>query len=591
MSGNDTSTGTCIDGQPTGEAAKATGNPMDAILQRIHKDPSVTLAGERQWIRRELGKRRAIAGGKPDSAAGQADGDSDEDQDEHDDTVAEGDPDAADAEPQEEAQEGPASSGTASPVVRGRQANGLVALAEPVELFRTPEGDVFGDLAVDGHRETWAVRSKGFRRWLTRRFFETHRSVPSMAAMQEAVGVIEAKAFAGSPGDRVPEDAAPERAVHLRVAGLGGKIYLDLGDAAWRAVEIDEAGWRVVATPPVRFRRPSSQRALPVPESGGSIDRLEALLNLRSEEDLVLVVAWALAALRDRGPCPVLVLAGEQGSAKSTCTAMLQALVDPTAMPPRGLPREDRELIAAGRDAHLLAFDNLSAMPAWCADALCRRVGGAGIARPVILNGIVDLVVRPDLADRALVINLRAIPEGERRPEAALWAAFEAERPRLLGVLLTAIAEGLQRVAKVRSPTLPRLADFVLWATACQATLWPAGTFRAAYDANRHGTIVNAVESDPLADALLGFAEFKEVWEGTASDLMVELRPYFGSKPGGWGWPGNSRVLAGRLRQRAGLLRPLGVDVSFRRDGKTRARLIRLSTEPPAQDAATGRGR
>jgi len=111
---------------------------------------------------------------------------------------------------------------------------------------------------------------------------------------------------------------------------------------AWRAVEIDAAGWRVVAAPPMRFRRPPSQRALPIPAPGGSIDRLAAFLNLRCEEDLVLVAGWASAALRDRGPCPILALTGEQGSAKSTSTAMLQALIDstPTATAPLSMRGE-----------------------------------------------------------------------------------------------------------------------------------------------------------------------------------------------------------------------------------------------------------
>lgn len=581
--GDINSTVASVDGRPASGAGKATGHPMDGYLQQVFNDPTVTLHGERQLIRRELEKHRAEAGGQLASAPKQADGAAgDESKNGNEDVAAAvaGDPAAIAGA---EAAEGHASNGTASaPAVgRGRQADQLVVLAEPAELFRTPEGDVFGDLAVDGHRETWALRSRGFRRWLTRRFFETHRSVPSIAALREAVGVIEVKALAGSPESRVPE-----RAVQARVAGLDGKLYLDLGDAAWRAVEIDEAGWRVVAAPPVRFRRPSLQRALPVPEAGGSIDRLAALLNLRAEEDLVLVVAWALAALRDRGPCPVLVLTGEQGSGKSTCTAMLQALIDPTALPPRGLPLEDRELTAAGREGHLLAFDNLSDMPPWCADALCRRVGGAGIARPVILNGIADLMGRADLADRALVINLRAIATRERRSEVDLWSAFEAERPRLLGVLLTAVAVGLQRVGTIRSPALPRLADFVLWASACQTALWPAGTFRAAYDANRHGTVVDAIESDPLANILISLTEEHETWQGTASDLMDELKPSFVGKRLKRAWPANARVLAGRVRQLASLLRPFGVEVSFGRHPATRARLIRLSVDPPARPAA-----
>ena len=80
-------------------------------------------------------------------------------------------------------------------------------------------------------------------------------------------------------------------------------------------------------------------------------------------------------------------------------------------------------------------------------------------ARPVILNGIEDIVTRPDLADRAVFLTLDAIPEESRRPEQELWATFEAERPRILGALLDAVVEGLATLPQTKLEKLPRMAD------------------------------------------------------------------------------------------------------------------------------------
>ena len=104
------------------------------------------------------------------------------------------------------------------------------------------------------------------------------------------------------------------------------------------------------------------------------------------------------------------------------------------------------------------AFDNVSALQPWLSDALCRLATGGGFgtrrlrtdqdevlfdgARPIILNGIEDVVTRPDLADRAMFLTLEPIPEERRRPEAEFWAAFEAERPDILGALLDAALRG-----------------------------------------------------------------------------------------------------------------------------------------------------
>jgi hypothetical protein len=108
----------------------------------------------------------------------------------------------------------------------------------------------------------------------------------------------------------------PERSVFIRVGGHEDRLYLDLGDDAWRAVEIDASGWRVVENPPVRFRRASGVQPLPIPMRGGSVETLRSFLNVKSDEDFVLVLAWALAALRDSGPYPALVLSWRAGIGK-----------------------------------------------------------------------------------------------------------------------------------------------------------------------------------------------------------------------------------------------------------------------------------
>ena len=215
-----------------------------------------------------------------------------------------------------------------------KQADLLIKIALSAELFHSPDGTGFADLEMNGHRETWPIRAKGFRRWIARRFFEETQGAPGSEALQSALNVIEAKC----------QFDAPERTVNVRVGGLDGKLYLDLGDESWRAIEIDSNGWRVIDNPPVRFRRSSGMQPLAYPVSGGSIAALRSFLNVQSESDFVLVVGWALACMRNCGPYPVIVLSGEQGSAKSTFSSILRALFDPNTAPLRALPREDRDL-------------------------------------------------------------------------------------------------------------------------------------------------------------------------------------------------------------------------------------------------------
>jgi hypothetical protein len=415
--------------------------------------------------------------------------------------------------------------------------------------------------------------------------------------MQSALNVIEAQAhFDG-----------PERAVALRVAGHAGKVYLDIGNIAWQVIEIDASGWRLITDPPVRFRRPRGMKPLPMPVKGGSIKELRTFINVKSNDDFVLIVAWALAVLRDLGPYPVLALSGEQGSAKSTLTAILRALLDPYTAPLRALPREDRDLFIAATNGHILAFDNVSGIPLWISDTMCRLSTGGGFAtrqlysdqdeilfdamRPQILNGIEDVVKRQDLVDRALFIQLEKIQKENRRSEHELWASFNKVAPRILGALLDHLAHGLRRLPNIKLDEMPRMADFAVWATACETKAWPV-TFARAYGGNQEEAAEIALDADAVATAVRAMmatpmmaAEVE--WRGTATSLLAELEKYVDEKMArSRDWPQSSRALSQYLRRSATCLRKVGIEIAFDQRDRThkatrQITITQLPVEPP----------
>ena len=462
----------------------------------------------------------------------------------------------------------------------------LVQIAEEAELFHDAAKDAYGTIQVDGHFEIWPVRSKGFRLWLRRRLREGHDKAAYSEALQSAIEEIESKALF----------ECPQMEVNVRVAEADGAVWLDLADEAWRAVEITTTGWRVVeGKPPVRFVRAPGLLPLPVPQPGGRIEDLRAFLNVRDEADFVLLVSWLLACLRRRGPYPVLSVYGEQGSAKSTLQRLLRDLVDPNTAPLRSEPREVRDLIISASNSWVQAFDNLSRVPPWLSDALCRLSTGGGFAtrelysdraetifdaqRPVAINGITDLATRSDLLDRALNITLSAIPDDQRKDERTLQRSFEAARPRILGALLDAVSAGLRNEANVRLDRLPRMADFALWVTACEPALgWAPGAFLAAYTANRSLANNAAIEASIIGPVLQAFMATRSTWQSTSTELLAELEEVADDKTRHRKeWPGSPRKLSGDLRRIAPNLRAAGIDVDFSRSGKRLIHLGRIS--------------
>ena len=394
--------------------------------------------------------------------------------------------------------------------------------------------------------------------------------------MQGALGVLEARA----------QFDAPEHEVHVRVANRDNCIYIDLADRDWRAIEIDEDGWRVIDTPPVHFRRSSGMKSLPEPVAGGSLnDDLKPLLNVKTDNDFVLTVAWLLAALRPSGPYPVDALAGEQGSAKSMRANFLRALVDPNSVPLRALPRSEHDVFIAARNSHVLAYDNASGLPDWLSDTFCRLATGGGFStrelytdqdevlfgskRPIILNGIDDIATRPDLADRSIVQTLTAISDERRKLETELWADFERKHPRILGALLDVVSHGLKTLPDVVLDRKPRMADFAVWITACEGALWKKGTFMAAYTGNIQEAVETVLEAEQVATILRAYMDTTPQFAGTATELLKALNDVASeTQQKAKGWPKSPAVLAKRLRRIAPPLRKIGIDVALGRENR-----------------------
>lgn len=469
-----------------------------------------------------------------------------------------------------------------------------LALASGIELWHDPDLIGYVSLAKAGHRENHPIKSKAARLWLGALFYETERRGLGHQDCADALGLLEAKAI----------HEGPEHPIAVRVAHLGGCVLLDLGRPEWEAVEVTPNGWTVrpASELPVRFKRPAGLLALPLPKPGGDLLKLVEVLNT-DEEGIRLALAWLLFAMGGPGPYPILALAGEQGTGKSTAARVLREIVDPNSVGLRTTPKEERDLAIAAQNAHILGFDNFSSIPDWLSDALCRLATGAGFAtralytdseetlfsakRPIVLNGIPDLMTRGDLADRALAVTLERIREEDRKPESEVWALVESVKPDILGGLLDAVVVALRNLPGLRLPTLPRMADFARFIVAAEPALpWKPGEFLSTYQAAREDGARILLEGDAIAALVVDITkrgqERTNTWTGTASDLMKSLEEVRGDGMRSSGWPKSARGLSSHLRRIAPALRQTGLEVEHGKGGgKLNARTITLRLTHP----------
>ncbi|MDB4914775.1 MAG: hypothetical protein JWM95_2419 [Gemmatimonadetes bacterium] len=473
---------------------------------------------------------------------------------------------------------------SSTPARAPKDSERIVRLAEEAGdvFWHTSDGRAHVTRIVDGRSEHHAI-DDGYSHRLAKRFRDHNDRPPGTAALREAMAVLR-----GIASDR------PEYSVHIRTAANGGAMSYDLGDATHEQVTVTGDGWTVGVSDAVRFRRPLGMLALPRPVRGGRIAELRPFLNVATDDDFALVVGFLVAAMRPSGPYWLLAIEGGQGSGKSTMARVLGDLVDPALGQLVALPRKDSDLFVMADTQHVLNFNNCSAVPNWVSDLICTLCTGGGYRvrqlytdraplviaaqRPVIMNGIVRLATRPDLAERAIMVQCPRIGSGTQRTEREFDAEWERVRPRILGALFDALSVALARLDTLPRVPLPRMADAVEWVEAAAPALgWEPGYFLRIYNAMRAKSTADAAESDSLVMRLrvLLTAEPDGTLRVTLGELLTKLRGTEALPP--HEWPRNAHALSGYLRRVQDRLEALGMTMTAESTRSNRGQLYRFA--------------
>jgi len=442
-----------------------------------------------------------------------------------------------------------------------------------IELWLSAEG---GEAMMSFGPETLAIKSRAFEYFGQSEY--TKRTTEPLGATRLADLASLATAGAVNGGRRYPLWRRwAETREHDFICDLGG---MDDSDRGFVLIDHEGDGWRYCdRISGVKFSRAADALAMPVPEHDAArIETLGEFISLQGKDDLALTWAWLVCAARPGAKSyPIAALSGLQGTGKSSAARRLQDLIDPSGVTGRGLPREERDLAAAVAARHLVSYDNLSTLPSWLSDALARIATGGGFAarrlhtdadehlsfavRPLIVNGIADVLGRADLADRTIRIELA--PPEIRRPDEELDRRWAEVWPGLLGLLFDGLSAGLRLFDRTEIADPPRMASAARWATACASGLGidPAMII-PAWRANRNAGDRAILESDDVAIALLAHLSANgESWRGTAAHLLTELSSRVSERVArGRDWPSTASSLGLRLKRLVPALRA-GADI------------------------------
>lgn len=432
--------------------------------------------------------------------------------------------------------------------------------------WRSPEGTVYVD-TTEG--ETFPLYDSKFVGYV-------HRNSPEVMwadkTLKEAQGYLYAQAFSEEP-----------REVSMRVALQDGKLYYDTGKGV---IQFSEGKWKEVPSKDApRFVRgggmlPQMEAKRDIPPLRGHkivsfVDMLQEFLPALDRPQLLLIVGWLVGCYQPGGPYPILMLNGEQGSAKSTTTKLLRRLIDPHALEMRDPTLDDKGFIAAAKNSFVLAFDNVSYMPHKMSDLLCRVATGTAalgsrqlytdhseaaftVLRPIILNGIPEMTQREDFASRTISISLPPISDELRRDDPEFWKTFEEKRAVLLGALYDMVAKAHHERDLLPLSERPRLIGFLQWASAAFAAADRA-LFLQTFKDNSHEAEIALLEQDLFLQGVIAMMQSKKHFTGTVFDLQNALQAYI---PTGFNrdhMPNSPKGIHERIKRAAPVLRSAGI--------------------------------
>ena len=453
------------------------------------------------------------------------------------------------------------------------QADRLIKLVKrkDIELFHDQYEDCWARIRFRDHSEIRKCRSRDFRRYLGLIYWQEYRKAPSSQTLSDATNVIES----------VARYEGECHALFNRVAWHEGRLYYDLADSKRRAVCITPEGWSIDDDPPILFRRYTHQKAQVAPESRGDLKSVLPFLNLRDESSERLVLVYVVSLFVPDIAHPISIIHGPQGAAKTTFLRCLRRMVDPSVTETLSLPSKLPELVQQLAHHWMPVFDNISKLPEWLSDDLCRACTGAGVSkrelytddddiiysfrRCVALNGINIVAQKADLLDRSLLFGLKAIQESARKPEADFWNDYEDALPYLLGAVFDVLSYALGIKDTIAHDRLPRMADFAIWGSAIsQALGFDPQSFPADYRENMNLRNQEILVSSPVAVVVTKFMEDRSEWEGTATKLLSELNKIAGTihvRTDDRLWPKAANILSQRLNEIVPNLASAGLEV------------------------------
>ncbi|MBO4693239.1 MAG: hypothetical protein J5659_02450 [Clostridia bacterium] len=440
-------------------------------------------------------------------------------------------------------------------------------------LFHDEFKDPHVAIMNNGHYEIFEIENRIFDIWLNRLYYFAKKKPAKKENVLQAKEILKSMAIF---------ENRKAIALKTRVALYDNSFWYDLSNDNWQAVKITNRGWEIVDNPPIIFRRYRHQKHQIQPSKDGDIRRILKYINIQDNHTLFL--CWLVSCFVPNIPHAMPIFFGEKGAAKTTACSLLKKLIDPSELETLTIVKDMRSLIVNLQKHWFLPFDNVSHITEETSDTLCRAITGGGIQqrklysdaddyiftfqRCLALNGINNVANRPDLLDRAILIELCRIDERNRRELSEVMSDFENDLPLILGGIFDVLSKAIDIYPTVKLDKKPRMADFAHWGYAIGKALGDLGDeFLEEYNNNQGKSNTEILSTDTVAILIIAFMKDKSEWSGLISELynkLSSMASQYGINSKGKEFPSLPNVLSRRLKGLKSNLEEMSISFSIK---------------------------
>lgn len=473
---------------------------------------------------------------------------------------------------------------------------------EKLYIQENDREEVYALIPINNHTEFINISSSRFLNWLS-------DSYSKIIDTDDIYGEDFYKKVYHAIESRSKINISERTQFHNRIAQLDDSVWYDLGNEDYTAVKVTKKKVDIVKldvnTPFFERTQSTYQQFQPKYDNQNALQNLAELLKIKPL-DYPVFISHVVCFLLSSIPIPIMVFTGTAGSIKTTATATIKRIVDPSGISKldnvSAISKKPDDLIVQLAGEYMSSFDNVSHVDNDTSDIFSRAITGATNVKrklyknkervmlkfmsKIILNGVIPALEQPDLQTRIINYERLIIDDSNRILEKDFEKILQTLIPQVLGNIFTILSKALQDYPKLSKKIKPkeRMSDFEVWGEIISRRYgFEKNEFLNRYhDKLKHETI-KSQDAYPIISAIQNLMSGIEVYENSATELYSRLC-YISESMGVnikdkfTRFPKGSNKLVNHLKTVESNIRTTGFDITFYHYTKHDGKFVRSSS-------------